>query len=116
MSNWVEAGTTDELAEGAMKRVLVQGHEILLARVRDRYYAADNRCPHMGGNLSQGELDGTEVTCPRHGSRFDLTDGRVVRWLKGSGLLSMAGRLLKAPRPLGVYNVKIEGGRIMVEI
>ena len=41
----------------------------------------------MGGKLSQGKLEGTAVTCPRHGSQFDLTDGRVVRWLKESGLV-----------------------------
>ncbi len=45
----------------------------LLARVGDKYYAADNRCPHMGGKLSPGKLEGTVVTCPRHGSQFDLT-------------------------------------------
>jgi len=116
MGDLVPVGEIGGLADGTMKSVLVKGREILLARVADEYYAADNRCPHMGGKLSQGKLEGTVVTCPRHGSQFDLTDGRVVRWLKGSGLLSKVGKALKSPRPLATYNVKVEGDRILIEI
>lgn len=116
MGDLVQVGEIGELADGSMKSVLVKGREILLARVADEYYAADNRCPHMGGKLSQGKLEGTVVTCPRHSSQFDLTDGRVVRWLKGSGLLSKVGKALKSPRPLATYHVKVEGDRILIEI
>ena len=116
MSNLVEIGKVGEFKDGAMKRVTAQKHEILLAKVGDKYYAADNRCPHMGGNLSKGTLDGSVVTCPSHGSQFDLSDGRVVRWMKGSGFIAKVGKILKSPRPLVVYNVKVEGDRIMVEI
>ncbi len=116
ISNLVEVAKASELKDGAMKEVLARGREILLAEVADKYYAGDNRCPHMGGKLSRGKLEGTVVTCPRHGSQFDLTDGRVVRWLKGSGLVSMIGKALKSPRPLATYNVKVEDDRIWIEI
>ena len=116
MSEFVKISQINELEDGAMKEVLVQGREILLARIEDTYYAADNRCPHMGGKLSQGKLEGTIVTCPRHGSQFDLSDGRAVRWLKGSGLASLIGKALKSPRPISTYKVKLEGKEILVEI
>jgi 3-phenylpropionate/trans-cinnamate dioxygenase ferredoxin subunit len=116
MGDLVPVGETGGLADGTMKSVLVKGREILLARVADEYYAADNRCPHMGGKLSQGKLEGTIITCPRHGSQFDLSDGRVVRWLKGSGLISKVSKALKSPGPLVTYNVKVEGDRILIEI
>lgn len=116
MSNLVEAGKISELQEGAMKQVLVQRQEILLARVGDKYYAAGNRCPHMGGKLSQGKLEGAIVTCPLHGSQFDLSNGQVVRWLKGSGIASAVGRALKSPRQLTVYNVQVKDDNIMIEI
>ena len=116
MGNFLQVSKTSELEDGTMKEVLVQGREILLARVADRYYAADNRCPHMGGKLSQGKLEGTLVTCPRHGSQFDLSDGRVVRWLKGSGLIFRVSKALKPPRPLVTYNVKVEDDKILIEI
>ncbi len=112
----MEVGKTGELEDGTMKAVFAQGREILLARVSDKYYAADNCCPHLGGKLSQGKLEGTVVTCPLHGSQFDLRDGQVVRWLKGSGLISMVGRALKSPRPLAIYNVKVEDNKVWVEI
>jgi len=116
MGNFVEAAKTAEFEDGTMKKVLAQGQEILLARVGDSFYATDNLCPHLKGNLSAGKLEGTVVTCPRHGSQFDLKNGKVVRWLKGSGLLSTVGKALKPPKPLKIYNVKIEGDKILIEI
>jgi 3-phenylpropionate/trans-cinnamate dioxygenase ferredoxin subunit len=112
----VEVSKTSELKDGTMKAVSVNGREILLARVGDKYYAADNRCLHMGGKLSQGKLDGTVVTCPLHGSQFDLSDGQVVRWLKGSKAVSAVGKALKSPRQLTIYKVKVEDDKILVEI
>ena len=116
MSSFIEVGKVSELEEGAIKETSAQGREILLARVGSKYYAASNRCPHMGGKLSKGKLEGTVVTCPQHNSQFDLSDGQVVRWLKGAGLVSAVGKLLKSPRTLVVYNVKVEGDKILVEI
>ena len=116
MVNFIQVGKTSELQEGTMKEVQTQGLKLLLARAGNNYYAADNRCPHMGGNLSQGKLDGTVVTCPRHGSQFDLRDGQVIRWLKGSGLGSTVGKVLKAPKKLNTYNVKVEDDRILIKV
>ena len=116
MADFIEAGLANELAEGKMKEVSIQGQNILLAYSGGKYYAAQGRCPHMGGILSQGKLAGTIVTCPRHQSQFDLRDGKVVRWLKGSGFLSAIGKAMKQPANLKTYEVKIEGDRIFVKI
>jgi 3-phenylpropionate/trans-cinnamate dioxygenase ferredoxin subunit len=115
MGEFTEVSKIDELKSGTMKSVNVAGHQILLARVGDKYYAVDNLCPHMKGNLSQGKLEGTVVTCPLHGSQFDISNGRVVRWLKG-GLMSKVGKALRTSKDLTVYNVKVEDGRVLVEI
>jgi 3-phenylpropionate/trans-cinnamate dioxygenase ferredoxin subunit len=115
MSKFTEVAKIEELKSGTMKTVIAEGREILLARVGDKYYATDNRCPHMKGDLSQGKLDGTVVTCPLHGSQFDISTGQVVRWLKG-GLMSKLGSALKSSKALTVYNVKVEGNSVMVEI
>ena len=116
ISNLVEVGKAGELESGAMKEVLIKGHEILLAKIGDEYYVANNRCPHMRGKLSRGKLEGTVVTCPMHGSQFDLKSGEVVRWLKGSGLLSKIGKALKSPQSLKTYNVMVTDDSILVEI
>lgn len=116
MAGFVEVSTKDELEDGKMKMAAVEGHEIMLARVGDEYFASDNRCPHMGGNLSQGKLEGTVVTCPRHHSQFDLTDGHVIRWTDWTGIKLSMGKLLRSPRPLKTYDVKIEEDKILVQI
>jgi 3-phenylpropionate/trans-cinnamate dioxygenase ferredoxin subunit len=114
MSKFVEVAKTEELKSGTMKKVNAEGREILLLRVGGKYYATDNRCPHMNGDLSQGTLEGTIVTCPRHGSQFDISNGQVVRWLKG-GLMSKLGGGLKTSKALRVCNVKVEDGRVLAE-
>ena len=114
--SFVEIATTDELMDGNMKMTSVSGREILLARVGDNYYGADNRCPHMGGNLSMGKLEGTVLTCPKHQSQFDLTDGHLIRWTDWSGLKLFIGKLLKSPRPLRIYEVKIDDDKILVDV
>jgi 3-phenylpropionate/trans-cinnamate dioxygenase ferredoxin subunit len=115
MGEFTEVSKIDELKKGTMKAVNVAGRQILLARVGDKYYAVDNLCPHMKGNLSQGKLEGTVVTCPLHGSQFDISNGQVVRWLKG-GFMSKVGSTLKPSKGLMVYNMKVEDGRVLVEV
>ena len=116
MGDFMEAGKAGDFKDGTKKKVTVGGREILLVRVGDSYYAVGNRCPHMGGELAAGQLEGTVVTCPLHGSRFDVRDGSVVRWLKGSGLFSAVGKVFKRPRPLPAYNVRIDGDTILIEV
>jgi 3-phenylpropionate/trans-cinnamate dioxygenase ferredoxin subunit len=115
MSEFTEVARIEEVKSGTMKVVSVREHEILLTRVGDKYYAADNRCPHRKGDLSRGKLEGTVVTCPLHGSQFDINNGRVVRWLKG-GLMSKVGQAIKLSKALPVYRVKVEDGKVLVEV
>jgi 3-phenylpropionate/trans-cinnamate dioxygenase ferredoxin subunit len=116
MGKLTRIAKTNDLSEGTMKKYQVEDTEILVARIEGRYYAAQNKCPHFGGDLSKGKLEGSIVTCPRHGSQFNVTDGSVVRWLKGTGLISSIGKILKSPHKLITYNTKIEEQDILVEI
>ena len=116
MGTQLKAGKVGELADGAMTSISSKEGEILLARVGNDYYAADNRCPHMKGKLAQGTLEGTVVTCPLHGSQFDLKDGKVVRWLRGTGVLARVGRALKSPKKLTTYRVQAEDDQLLIEI
>ena len=76
MSSFIPIAKVGELTDGTMKEVEVQGRKLLLAMAGGKYYVADGRCLHMGGRLARGKLEGTVVTCPLHGSQFDLRDGR----------------------------------------
>lgn len=116
MGKYVKAGLIGELKTGEKKKVLLDGHEILLARVGDEYYAVANRCPHLAGDLSAGTLENNVITCPRHGSQFDIRNGKNIRWLKGSGLVAAIGKAVKSPRDLQTYKVKIERDTIFIEV
>ena len=116
MGEFIEVSKIDELKDGAMKAVNVAGREVLLVKVGDKYHAANNRCPHMGTRLSDGILDVTTVTCPRHGAQFDLSDGHVIRWANMPAPVSAIGNLIRRPKSLTTYVVKLEGERILVEI
>ena len=114
MADFVEVANVGELDDGTMMRLTINENEILVARIGDKYYCADNRCPHLGGNLSQGKLDGTVITCPRHHSQFDLTDGHVIRWTDWTGLKLIGTKILKSPRPLKTHEVKVDNEKIWV--
>jgi nitrite reductase/ring-hydroxylating ferredoxin subunit len=116
MGDFVKAAAVAEIPEGGKRHIKINGEDILLARVGGQYYALGNRCPHLGGNLAAGKLEGSIITCPLHGSQFDIRDGRVVRWTKGSGLMTALSKLIKPPRGLPVYNVRVEGDDILIEV
>lgn len=115
MGKLIRLADISDLAEGEMKKYHIQDIEILLARVDGKYYAVQNKCPHFGGDLSSGTLEGTIITCPRHGSQFNLIDGSIIRWLKGAGIISTVGKMIKSPRKLITYNTTVEGQDIIVE-
>jgi nitrite reductase (NADH) small subunit len=64
-----------DVPDGTMAEAIVSGRAIAIARVGEAVYALANECPHAGGPLGDGTLDGTSVTCPFHGWSFDVTNG-----------------------------------------
>ena len=116
MAELIEVIKTEELKDGTMTAVKVAGHEILIARTDDTYYAVNNRCPHMGGKLSQGKLNGTIVTCPLHGSQFNIRNGQVIRWTNLTGFMSKVSKIIKSPTPIATYNTRIVDETVYVEI
>jgi nitrite reductase/ring-hydroxylating ferredoxin subunit/uncharacterized membrane protein len=76
---WVDVMAIDDLPDATLTGHHLDGLPVLVVRRGEHVYAMVDRCAHQGGPLSQGELKGTEVTCPWHGSTFGLDDGRIVR-------------------------------------
>ena len=114
MAEYMPVADISEVTEGKMKTVIVNGVEILLAMSGGKYYAVDNRCTHMGGNLSMGTLQGTVISCPLHKSEYDITDGHVIRWTDWTGLKLKLAKMARSPKPLKTYEVKVEGNKILV--
>lgn len=75
MGQLYKVGAVRDLAPGEGKVIEVEGHEIALFNVNGTFYALNNACPHRGGPLGEGFLEGEIVTCPWHGWKFDVTTG-----------------------------------------
>ena len=79
MARFVRVGPRAEFeASDTGRLVEVEGRRIALFSVGGSYYAIDDVCPHRGGPLSEGPLSGDVVTCPLHGSRFNVKTGAVT--------------------------------------
>ncbi|HUL40629.1 MAG TPA: non-heme iron oxygenase ferredoxin subunit [Burkholderiales bacterium] len=102
MAEFVKVAKTEDIAPGQGKAVEVGEKTIALFNVDGKYFAINDTCSHHGGPLSEGDLNGKEVTCPWHGAAFDVTTGEV----------------LGPPATVGVvsYHVRVSGSDIEVEI
>ncbi len=78
MAREIVAARVDELEEGEMKEVEVQGVKILLTRLGGQFFAVGGECPHYGGPLAEGVRVGEHVTCPWHQARFNVKTGDLV--------------------------------------
>ena len=77
-TEFVEVAKVDEIPDGKMKHVEVDGREVLIANVGSKFSAISDRCGHMNALLSMGNLTGTTVTCPFHASKFDVVSGKKL--------------------------------------
>lgn len=102
MGQFVSVGKVSETPAGTISVHEVGDMRIALCNVNGRFYAIDDVCTHDGGSLDQGELQDQLVECPRHGAKFDVTDGRAV--------------VLPAVRPVKTYAVQVEGDDVRVEV
>ncbi len=71
----VRVASASELVPGQGRPIDVEGRTLALFNVNGVFYAVDNACPHRGGPLGEGDLDGAVVTCPWHAWRWDVTTG-----------------------------------------
>jgi len=105
----VRACDISDIPVGKMKKVQVDGIDVLIVNVIGKFYAVSSECTHFGGDLSEGVLNDNVVVCPNHKARFDVTNGKVV---------SPPKEALSRPdiENLSTYLVKIENHNIMIKI
>ena len=102
MPELVKIADVGSLAPGKAIAIDLQGTKIALFNVDGTYYAIDDTCTHRGGPLSEGDIDGTVVTCPWHSAEFEITTGEVVNPPADCAVKS--------------YPVTVEGSEIKIEI
>ncbi len=72
---WQKAAKVSAVQESGSKIVVAGGKEVALFKLEGKIYALENTCPHRGGPLGEGSLEGSEVTCPWHAWTFDVKTG-----------------------------------------
>lgn len=102
MTEFVKVAEVGDLKDGEMRVVEIGEERIVVARVGQEYLAFNDECTHAWGSLSDGDLDGERVTCPLHGSVFNIRSGEVVED--------------PADEPVKVYPVTIEGNEVRVGV
>jgi len=105
--SFVRVASLVELPPGAVRRVSVAGRAIAVFNLGGTVYALDDRCPHEGGFLSLGGVEGRCVRCPVHGAAFDLRTGRAVEPPAGESAL---------PPDVRTYLTRVTGTDVEMEI
>ena len=94
-------GSSRDVIAGQMRVYDVAGTKVTVANVNPHIHAFDDTCTHLGCSLAKGKLEGTTVTCPCHGSQFDVTSGAVLRG--------------PARRPVRSRSVQVQGEDLVAE-
>ena len=102
MGTFVKVATVSDIPQGSGLCVTAGEKKIALFNVRGTIHAIDDTCTHRGGPLSEGELTGTEVTCPWHGGLFNVTTGAVLG--------------APATQDVSSYKVRVEDNDVEVEV
>ena len=102
MSDYRTVASLEEIPEGGLHHVEVDGKEIVLANRKGQIYALEDCCSHEEYPLSAGEITGDQITCALHGARFDLETGEP--------------KALPAVVPVDTFEVRIDGDEVQLKL
>jgi nitrite reductase/ring-hydroxylating ferredoxin subunit len=107
--------TPDAIPANTMRAFDLSGRRVLVVNLDGSFYALDDLCPHLAVPLSRGELKDGCVTCPGHGSVFDVKSGEAKKWVgkQINFLTRMTEGRAKSAR---VYRPFVEEGQLTVEL
>ena len=100
MGDFVRVAAVSDLSDGEVMMIEIDGQDVMLANLEDKFYAISDECPHAGGSLSQGHVDNGEIECPVHGGLFDIKTG------ENTGP--------PVAEPVQSYPVRIDGDDVLV--
>ena len=99
---FVKVCSAGKLTPGSVEGFEIDGREVVVCNVDGKIFAVDDLCSHDYGTLNEGELDGYEIECPRHGARFDVRTGEAT--------------VMPAVMPIDTFKVRVEDDNIEVEV
>jgi 3-phenylpropionate/trans-cinnamate dioxygenase ferredoxin subunit len=99
---YIAVGSLDDLDDEGRLLLEIDGQPIAVFKIADRLFAIADVCSHDDGPLAEGDVEGQEVICPRHGAHFDLRSGKALS--------------LPAVVDIPAYPVRVEGEEILVGV
>jgi 3-phenylpropionate/trans-cinnamate dioxygenase ferredoxin subunit len=99
---FVRACAVSEVADGKALRVEIDGLDVAVVRNGDDIYAIEDECSHASVALSEGDVEGCEIECWMHGSRFDLRTGKPIG--------------PPATEPVPIFPVQVDGADVLIDI
>jgi 3-phenylpropionate/trans-cinnamate dioxygenase ferredoxin subunit len=101
-ARFVRVGRVSDVPPGRAEVFDVEERRIAVYRLDDGFYAIDDICTHDGGPLAEGEVEGDQVICPRHGARFSIKSGAALTF--------------PAITPVEAYPVRVDGEDLLIGI
>jgi nitrite reductase (NADH) small subunit len=101
--HWVRVTRCDNIPPREGRATVIDGRELAIFNLGDRFAAVENRCPHRGGPLSDGIVASGAVVCPLHAWKVCLDTGEVERPTATAACVS-------------TYRTRVEGGIVLVEM
>ena len=101
MTEWVHVAKVEDFPRGTVRTVEIEGTAIAVFNLQDHYYAIEDVCSHEAETLSDGEVEGEEIVCPRHGAHFSILTGAALS--------------PPAYEPVTTFPVQVEGGMVKVK-
>jgi 3-phenylpropionate/trans-cinnamate dioxygenase ferredoxin component len=98
VSDWVTVCHVADLPPGAHRVVEVDGAQVAVFNLEGELYAIEDVCTHDGQPLTDGPLHGCEITCPRHGARFDIRTGKPL--------------CMPATEPVRTFEIEVRGNAV----
>ena len=102
MTTWQRVAGAADIPSERVGVFQVGDHDVAVCNVGGEFFAVDDLCTHDGGALDQGELEGVEIECPRHGARFDVRTGAVTQ--------------MPAFEPIETHEVRVQGDDLLVGV
>ena len=102
MSEFVKVGPLSELPDPGKQLVEVDDRLVVVFHVSGQIYCLDDICTHDGGPLAEGELCDHEIACPRHGAKFDITNGKALT--------------MPATEDTMAHEVRVEGDSVFIRL
>jgi 3-phenylpropionate/trans-cinnamate dioxygenase ferredoxin subunit len=78
MAEWIDVAPAEDFEPGSWRTIEYDDRVIAVFNLDGDFYAIEDICTHDGAELTGGEIEGTEIVCPRHGARFDIITGEAL--------------------------------------